>query len=104
GRKGSTLFAHQTPLYGEHSRPKWVSGISRPLQTPRKPDLNHLLTHLAHAFDQPDVLGRVALQGQPCLEKARTGILLRPLTSHVHIHLTHFALAVTHMHAQLQLG
>src|SRR5690606_9870780 len=72
--------------------------------TPRKPDLNLLLTHLAHALDQPDVLGRVALQGQPCLEKARTGILLRPLTSHVHIHLTHFTLAVTHTHAQLQLG
>jgi len=27
------LLGHQTPLYGEHSRPKWVSGISRPLQT-----------------------------------------------------------------------
>lgn len=32
GRKGTTLLGHQTPLYGEHSRPKWVSGISRPLQ------------------------------------------------------------------------
>ncbi|WP_219860461.1 hypothetical protein, partial [Pseudomonas oryzihabitans] len=31
GRKGTTLLGHQTPLYGEHSRPKWVSGISRPL-------------------------------------------------------------------------
>ncbi|MEV8164154.1 recombinase family protein, partial [Nocardiopsis alba] len=31
-RKGTTLLGHQTPLYGEHSRPKWVSGISRPLQ------------------------------------------------------------------------
>lgn len=31
GRKGATLLGHQTPLYGEHSRPKWVSGISRPL-------------------------------------------------------------------------
>ncbi|MGU0824460.1 hypothetical protein ACSEO6_31885, partial [Pseudomonas aeruginosa] len=30
-RKGTTLLGHQTPLYGEHSRPKWVSGISRPL-------------------------------------------------------------------------
>ncbi|WP_425316732.1 hypothetical protein V6M29_00030 [Stutzerimonas chloritidismutans] len=25
------MLGHQTPLYGEHSRPKWVSGISRPL-------------------------------------------------------------------------
>ncbi len=32
GRKGTTLLGHQTPLYGEHSRPKWVSGISRPLE------------------------------------------------------------------------
>lgn len=32
GRKGTTLLGHQTPLYGEHSRPKLVSGISRPLQ------------------------------------------------------------------------
>src|SRR5690606_17840679 len=31
GRKGTTLLGHQTPLYGEYSRPKWVSGISRPL-------------------------------------------------------------------------
>lgn len=32
GRKRATLLGHQTHLYGEHSRPKWVSGISRPLQ------------------------------------------------------------------------
>lgn len=31
GRKGTTLPGYQTPLYGEYSRPKWVSGISRPL-------------------------------------------------------------------------
>ncbi|MDC7830334.1 hypothetical protein, partial [Pseudomonas benzopyrenica] len=30
------LLGHQTPLYGEHSRPKWVSGISRPLQPMEK--------------------------------------------------------------------
>lgn len=28
GRKRTTLLGHQTPLYGEHSRPKWVYGIS----------------------------------------------------------------------------
>lgn len=31
GRKRTTLLGRQAPLYGEHSRPKWVSGISRPL-------------------------------------------------------------------------
>ncbi len=47
GRKGTTLLGHQTPLYGEHSRPKWVSGISRPLQIPSEALQNDLALCLA---------------------------------------------------------
>ncbi len=30
-RKRTTLLGHQDPLYGEHSRAKWVSGAGRSL-------------------------------------------------------------------------
>ncbi len=44
GRKRTTLLCHQTPLRGKHSRPKWVSGTSRPLQIdPRSREQAHAM-------------------------------------------------------------
>lgn len=61
GRKGTTLLGHQTPLYGEHSRPKWVSGISRPLQEDLGRRITALQDRLYKQFNAMDALvGRMA--------------------------------------------